>query len=270
MSTMKTLKFDHKLAALILNDEKTSTWRINDDKELSVDDVVVIIDKVDPHNKNSWVAIGEATISEVIEKRLGDVDPRAGNDNETHPSKHGMFETFRQYHGDSVDEKTPLKIIHFTFKLYKHEKQLEAVEDKSTTALTEVKLYGDGGSRGNPGHSASGFALLDMSDNIIMKRGVYLGITTNNQAEYKSLKFGMEEALKRGVKVLHVYMDSLLVINQMLGKYKVRNRDLWPIHDAIKKLVPKFEHVTFIQVPRELNKLADSMVNDALDKELRR
>ncbi len=63
-------------------------------------------------------------------------------------------------------------------------------------------------------------------------------------------------------------MDSLLVINQMKGIFKVRNRDLWPIHDAIKGLVTKFRKVTFQHVPRELNKLADAAVNRAIDEAL--
>lgn len=131
----------------------------------------------------------------------------------------------------------------------------------------EMKLYGDGGSRGNPGPSALGFVLMDMDDHVLFEKGVYLGITTNNQAEYQALKQGMEEALRQGVRELHAHMDSLLVINQMKGIFKVKNRDLWPIHQAIKDMVPKFKKVTFTHVPRELNKLADGQVNLCLDAE---
>jgi ribonuclease HI/pterin-4a-carbinolamine dehydratase len=132
----------------------------------------------------------------------------------------------------------------------------------------EVKIFGDGGSRGNPGPSASGFVILDMEDTVLVDKGVYLGVTTNNQAEYTALKIALEEALKMGVRVAHVYLDSLLVVNQMKGIFKVKNRDLWPIHDAIKQLVPKFEKISFDHVPRELNKLADAAVNRALDEQL--
>jgi pterin-4a-carbinolamine dehydratase/ribonuclease HI len=132
--------------------------------------------------------------------------------------------------------------------------------------VTEVKLFGDGGSRGNPGPSAGGFALLDMHDNILLTSGKYLGITTNNQAEYHSLKGGLEAALEQHVRIVHVFMDSLLVINQMKGLYKVKNRDLWPIHEAIKQLVTQFKHVDFTHVPREFNKLADGIVNKTLDE----
>jgi ribonuclease HI len=132
----------------------------------------------------------------------------------------------------------------------------------------EVKLFGDGGSRGNPGPSASGFVILDMEDTVLVDKGVYLGITTNNQAEYTALKLGLEEALRMGVKQIHVYMDSLLVVNQMKGIFKVKNRDLWPIHEAIKGMAAKFEHISFSHVPREFNKLADAAVNRALDEQM--
>jgi ribonuclease HI/pterin-4a-carbinolamine dehydratase len=130
-----------------------------------------------------------------------------------------------------------------------------------------IKLYADGGSRGNPGPSASGYVLLDTEDNIIMKSGVYLGITTNNQAEYQSLKFGLTEARKIGAQEVDVYMDSLLVVNQMKGLFKVKNRDLWPIHVAIKELANHFKKVTYTHVPREMNKLSDAEVNETLDAE---
>lgn len=132
----------------------------------------------------------------------------------------------------------------------------------------KVKIFGDGGSRGNPGPSASGFVVLDMEDNVLVDKGVYLGITTNNQAEYTALKLALEECHKMGVKEVLVYMDSLLVVNQMKGIFKIKNRDLWPIHDAIKKLAEKFEHVSYSHVPREFNKLADAAVNRALDDHL--
>ena len=129
----------------------------------------------------------------------------------------------------------------------------------------EVKLYADGGSRGNPGPSAGGYVILDMDDSVLVKNGKYLGVTTNNQAEYHSLKGGLEQAIKMGCRTVHVYMDSLLVVNQMKGIYKIKNRDLWPIHQAIKELIPQFESVHFQHVPRELNKLADAAVNETLD-----
>lgn len=131
----------------------------------------------------------------------------------------------------------------------------------------EVKMFADGGSRGNPGPSASGYVLMTMEDQVLVERGVYLGITTNNQAEYQALKLGLEDAYKRGAREVSVYMDSLLVINQMKGIFKVKNRDLWPIHAAISEQAKKFKKISFSHVPRELNKLADAEVNKTLDAE---
>ncbi|HUC88339.1 MAG TPA: reverse transcriptase-like protein [Candidatus Binatia bacterium] len=139
---------------------------------------------------------------------------------------------------------------------------------KVTTKSTDIKLYTDGGSRGNPGPAASGFVILDQADKVLVEKGIYLGITTNNQAEYKALKFALEEAKALGAKKVDVYMDSLLIVNQMLGKFKIKNGDLLPINHSVKELVKLFDQVTFTHVPRELNKKADAMVNKALDEAL--
>ncbi len=143
-------------------------------------------------------------------------------------------------------------------------------DEEKTTHITEVQLYADGGSRGNPGPSASGFVVLDMSGKVIHEEGVFLGITTNNQAEYQALRLGLDAVLKQfNARKVHVYMDSLLVVNQMKRIFKVKNRDLWPIHDAIQDLLPMFEKVSFDHVPRELNKLADAEVNKTLDAQVK-
>ena len=152
-------------------------------------------------------------------------------------------------------------------QIYKGHQEASESAPAPVGTYKEIKLYTDGGSRGNPGPSASGYVLLDMQDSVIKKSGVYLGITTNNQAEYQALKFGLEEAGKLGVREVDVYMDSLLVVNQLKGIFKVRNRDLWPIHEAIKELAKGFKKVTYTHVPRELNKLADAEVNEVLDAE---
>ncbi len=141
--------------------------------------------------------------------------------------------------------------------------------DQATERLPyTVKLYSDGGSRGNPGPSASGYVLLDGNNQVLVDEGVYLGVTTNNQAEYTALKLGLEAALRLGAHEVDAYMDSLLVVNQMRGIFKIKNRDLWPVHDSIKELEAKFRRVHYTHVPREHNKLADAAVNRALDDHL--
>ncbi len=142
------------------------------------------------------------------------------------------------------------------------------VQTSDKASAKHLKVYTDGGSRGNPGPSASGYVIIDENSHIIADEGLYLGITTNNQAEYTALKLALEDCLKLGAKEVEVFMDSLLVVNQMQGTFKVKNRDLWPIHDAIKTLSSKFSKISFQHVPRKMNKLADAAVNRALDKEL--
>ena len=144
------------------------------------------------------------------------------------------------------------------------------VEKKSTNKrnIKEAKLYTDGGSRGNPGPSAGAYVIYDLDDVVVEKDGYYIGITTNNQAEYQALRRGLERARELNIRKLRVYMDSLLVINQMKGLFKVKNRELWAVYEAASQLVSEsFESVTFTHVPREFNKEADGEVNRILDEE---
>lgn len=259
---MKALKFDHKFAGPIRDGNKTTTWRMFDDKDIAVNDVVDLIDKVDPAKPQTWQSVGKARVDSVIEKRLGDMTAEDMQQDDEFTSAEDMLVRFRKHYGAHVDMRTPIKVIQFTVL---ENNEIAKTEDRNTTNITEVKLYADGGSRGNPGPSASGFAIMDMADQMLTKKGVYLGITTNNQAEYQALRLGLEEVQKMQAKTVHVYMDSLLVVNQMLGIFKVKNRDLWPAHDAAQKLVASFAHVSFTHVPREFNKIADAAVNEALD-----
>jgi len=138
--------------------------------------------------------------------------------------------------------------------------------DKNTS--NSIIVYSDGGSRGNPGPSAAGYVLVNDKQEVIAEGGEYLGITTNNQAEYHGVLIGMERALKLGYKQVNFRIDSMLVVNQMNGVYKIKNRELWPIHERIRALMANFDRVTFSHVPREYNQLADGMVNRTLDTRL--
>lgn len=130
----------------------------------------------------------------------------------------------------------------------------------------DLIIYTDGGSRGNPGPSASGFVIMDSKEQILGEGGEYLGVTTNNQAEYQAVRLALESALKYHPKNIEFRIDSLLVVNQMNGVYKIKNRDLWPIHSAIKELVKEISgSVKFIHIRREFNTLADQKVNEVLD-----
>lgn len=256
---MKSLKLNHEFAQQVLSGQRTSTWRINDDKDLHVNEDVQLVDKVDLLNPSSWRPIGVARITTILEKQLGKVTQHDIAPGEQLKPLKALIDEFRGYYGHQVNAETPVKIITFTFTP-------GVIDQRSASVpVLEMKLYSDGGSRGNPGPSACGFVLMDMQDQVVVENGLALGITTNNQAEYHSLKLGLEAALARNVTHLHVYMDSMLVINQMKGIYKVRNADLRPINHAVKDLASKFSKVTFSHVPRERNRRADAMVNEVLD-----
>lgn len=144
-----------------------------------------------------------------------------------------------------------------------------AIEVKLTDNVkdtTKLIVYSDGGSRGNPGPSAAGYIVMNTSDEVIDQGGQYLGLTTNNQAEYHGVRLGLEKALQLGARTVDFRSDSMLVVNQMNGVYTIKNRELWPIYERIQALVAQFEKVTFTHVRREFNSLADGLVNKTLNQ----
>ena len=144
-------------------------------------------------------------------------------------------------------------------------KELIASDVIKSADITRAIIYADGGSRGNPGPSAAGFVVMNEQEHVVHEGGMYLGITTNNQAEYHGVLLGLQKALEMGIKVVEFRLDSLLVVNQMNGIYKIKNRELWPVHERIRELIINFDKVTFMHVRREFNQLADGMVNKLLD-----
>jgi ribonuclease HI len=261
---MKVLKLNHDFAEQVILGKANATWRINDDKDLHVNDIVRLVDKVEPLNPSTWVEIGIARITRVLEKQLGKVIQQDLTENEKLLPIDELLKVYRTYYGPQVNSETPVKIISFEFKALEQQQENLA----NTLIINEVRLYSDGGSRGNPGPSACGYVLMDMNNLIISEEGVFLGVTTNNQAEYQSLKLGLEAALKHKATVVHVFMDSMLVVNQMKRIYKVKNQDLIPINNSVKQLVSQFNKVSFTHIPRERNRRADSKVNEILDAQM--
>lgn len=128
----------------------------------------------------------------------------------------------------------------------------------------------DGGSRGNPGPGAGAYVLADAGGREVEARAEYLGVCTNNVAEYRALLAGLAAAARHGVRTLVVWMDSELVVRQMLGQYKVKNEGLKPLHAEARLAAARVGTVRFESVPREHNDRADRLVNEALDEALRR
>ena len=144
--------------------------------------------------------------------------------------------------------------------------EVEISNDAINTTLNTAVIYSDGGSRGNPGPSAAGFVIMNSSGEVISEGGAYLGIATNNIAEYQAVYLGLERAQELGVRVVDFRMDSQLVANQMNGLYKIKHPDLAVIHHRINELAAQFDKVSFSHVRREYNKLADGVVNKILDQ----
>lgn len=136
-------------------------------------------------------------------------------------------------------------------------------------------MYADGGSRGNPGPMAAGYVLRELSKDEeegqkIFEEGVYLGIGTNNQAEYTAILLGLRKAKELGADMVDVRLDSELAVKQINGVYKVKNQELAKIYLEIYKLRAEFKATRFTHVRREFNKEADAMVNKALDEQTTR
>lgn len=143
--------------------------------------------------------------------------------------------------------------------------EVKKTDDEKTTYLS-LRGFADGGSRGNPGPAASGFVLIDTTEKVIDEGGAFLGVATNNVAEYQAVYLALERALELGAEDVAMKLDSQLVVNQMNGIYKIKHPDLIPIHNRVRELIGRFKKVTFTHVRREFNTLADGMVNKILDE----
>lgn len=137
----------------------------------------------------------------------------------------------------------------------------------------EFTLYADGGARGNPGPAGSGAVVFDAAGKRIVEVADYIGIATNNVAEYEAVLRGLhalKDAYPEGYFAdveLHIRMDSKLVIEQLKGAYKVKHPNLVPRFLEVKNVLSRsFPHVSFEHVRREFNKDADALANKAMDR----
>jgi ribonuclease HI len=140
--------------------------------------------------------------------------------------------------------------------------------------MTEVSektiavIFADGGSRGNPGPSGCGAVIKAGSEKgeILANLSKFVGITTNNVAEYTGLLIGLEKALAMGFSEVEVRMDSELIVKQIKGIYRCKNEGLIPLFNEAKRLQRQFKKFNIEHVRREYNKEADLLANQAMDK----
>ena len=130
----------------------------------------------------------------------------------------------------------------------------------------KATLYTDGGARGNPGPAAYAYVLEAEDGTVLDARGEAIGVATNNVAEYRALVAGLRRALEAGVSELEVVSDSELVVRQMQGSYRVKNRKLQELFLEASRLARELGRVRYRAVRREHNELADRLVNEALDR----
>ncbi|MCX5998415.1 MAG: ribonuclease HI family protein [Chloroflexi bacterium] len=133
---------------------------------------------------------------------------------------------------------------------------------------SQLTIYVDGASRGNPGPGAIGIAIDNESGKTKVRISSYIGKTTNNQAEYRALIAALNEAAKLKARHVDINSDSMLLVEQVRGRYRVRHPELAPLFQQVKQLLAGFNSFTITHIPRHLNTTADALANEALDRHL--
>ena len=141
-----------------------------------------------------------------------------------------------------------------------------ASKPSSRAVPEELVAYIDGGSRGNPGPAGYGVLIQDAQGQTLETLSQFLGTATNNVAEYQGLLAALEYAAQRQSKRLKVYCDSELIVRQMQGSYRVQSPDLKPLHQRAQELARRLPQFSIEHVPREQNRQADRLANQAMDR----
>ena len=127
------------------------------------------------------------------------------------------------------------------------------------------RLFTDGASRGNPGQAGAGAVLLGADGEELAARAEYLGVCTNNVAEYRALLLGLDEALARGCQQLAISLDSELIVRQIQGRYKVKNETLLPLYAQVQQRLARLGSWSISHVLRAQNSRADQLANQGID-----
>ena len=134
------------------------------------------------------------------------------------------------------------------------------------TGPARVIINCDGAARGNPGPAGAGAIVVDEDGAVLAEVAEGLGETTNNVAEYTAVIRGLEEAKRLGAHEVLLRSDSQLLINQLIGRYRVKAPHLQPLHRRVRSLMSGFAKVDLEHVPRERNAAADSLANLGVDR----
>ncbi len=148
--------------------------------------------------------------------------------------------------------------------------RMSLFSNPAVSATEWVHAHCDGGSRGNPGPSGYGAVLTDAEDNTLAELSEYLGVRTNNYAEYSGLLAVLAWALEHGHSRMKVVSDSELMVKQVQGKYKVNSPDLKPLWQEARNRIARLQAFEISHALRHKNKAADALANQAMDKGTRR
>lgn len=129
-----------------------------------------------------------------------------------------------------------------------------------------LTIYTDGVARGNPGEGGFGVIIKGPDGNILEEIGGYVGVTTNNFAEYSALIAALKASVKYHVGKIEVYSDSQLLVRQLNGLYRVKSESLLPLYNEAKDLISLLGNVIIFYIPREKNREADTIANKAVDQ----
>jgi ribonuclease HI len=148
-------------------------------------------------------------------------------------------------------------------------KRLKQHESEGTDIYKRLMVFSDGGARGNPGPAAIAFLILLENGQILMTKSRYIGLRTNNQAEYGALIAALESALALSAEEVTCHLDSELVAKQLTGEYAVKNCELRKLWNKVQELKKHFKKVGFINVPRTNSQIqkVDKLVNETLNEE---
>jgi ribonuclease HI len=141
--------------------------------------------------------------------------------------------------------------------------------DPDPGELPEFCIHADGASRGNPGEAGAGAVISDSRGRTLKELKVYLGIASNNEAEYQAAILALERALELGVKRVTLFLDSELVVRQLRGEYRVREPRLKSLHQKARETLNRFSQYSILSIPREENRRADQLANEAVEQKIK-
>jgi ribonuclease HI len=130
-----------------------------------------------------------------------------------------------------------------------------------------LNVYTDGASRGNPGHAAIGVVIQDDTSRLLKEISEYIGINTNNYAEYQAVLRALEEVKNLNADAVTLFSDSELICRQLTGKYKVKSNNIRPLFAAVISIASTFKSFSVTHIRREFNTHADKLANMALDRQ---